>query len=139
MKLQRIEYNDLNSRQMEAYNFQKAAAVLADYGFTCSWKQCEDGTDFIAKHIEGNAFKVQLTPRLIVRKRWQGHGLYVVFPVQGENQAGRTWYLVCHDSLVELADEKTTWLKSKDWQDKGYYSCPSPPKSILRKLCSYVL
>jgi hypothetical protein len=32
-KLTRIEYNKLNARQKETYNFQKASAILADYGF----------------------------------------------------------------------------------------------------------
>ena len=31
--MKRINYKDLNPRQQEAYNFQKVAAVLADYGF----------------------------------------------------------------------------------------------------------
>jgi hypothetical protein len=30
----RVAYRSLNSRQKEAFNFQKVSAVLADYGFT---------------------------------------------------------------------------------------------------------
>ena len=30
-----IKYSDLNSKQKEIYNFQKVAALLADYGFNC--------------------------------------------------------------------------------------------------------
>jgi hypothetical protein len=30
----RVDYPTLNSRQQEAYDFQKVSAVLADYGFT---------------------------------------------------------------------------------------------------------
>ncbi len=33
MKLEPIQYADLNSRQKENYNFQKLSAVLADYGY----------------------------------------------------------------------------------------------------------
>jgi hypothetical protein len=45
----RVGYRDLNSRQQEAFNFQKVSAVLADYGFTTirlssDWR----GADFIA-------------------------------------------------------------------------------------------
>ena len=35
MGLQRINYSELNARQKEIYNFQKLAAILADYGFNC--------------------------------------------------------------------------------------------------------
>ena len=32
---QRINTDELNGRQKEIYNFQKSAALLADYGFNC--------------------------------------------------------------------------------------------------------
>ncbi len=35
MKLQRIQYAELNSRQQEIFNFQKVAGLLADFGFNC--------------------------------------------------------------------------------------------------------
>lgn len=35
MELTKIKYDDLNAKQREIYNFQKLAAVLADYGFNC--------------------------------------------------------------------------------------------------------
>ena len=47
MKLSKINYSDLNSRQKEIFNFQKVAGVLADYGFNCI-KLADDwqGADF---------------------------------------------------------------------------------------------
>ena len=55
MKLTKINYDDLNPRQQEAYNFQKAASVLADYGFNCI-KLADDwqGADFLAYHNDGD-------------------------------------------------------------------------------------
>lgn len=46
--LQRIEYERLNARQKESYNFQKILAVLADFGYVTirlsdDWK----GADFL--------------------------------------------------------------------------------------------
>jgi hypothetical protein len=35
MPLKHIQYAALNSRQREIFNFQKIAAILADYGFNC--------------------------------------------------------------------------------------------------------
>ena len=49
MKLKHIGYNELNAKQKEIYNFQKVAAILADYGFNCI-KLTDDwqGADFLA-------------------------------------------------------------------------------------------
>ena len=35
MKLRRVDYESLNAKQKEIFNFQKSAAMLADYGFNC--------------------------------------------------------------------------------------------------------
>lgn len=34
-QFQRVEYEYLNSRQQENFNFQKIAGHLADFGFNC--------------------------------------------------------------------------------------------------------
>ncbi len=68
-----IEFNKLNARQKENFNFQKIAAVLADYGFNCI-KLTDDwnGADFLAYHIDGETtLKVQLKSRLTVAKKYQ--------------------------------------------------------------------
>ena len=80
MKLKRIRYSDLNSRQKENFNFQKISAVLADYGFITirlsdDWK----AADFVAQHIDGEFIKVQLKSRLAFHKKYQGKDLYIVF------------------------------------------------------------
>ena len=69
---QRIQYEQLNSRQKENFNFQKVAAELADYGFNCMWLNDDwQGADFIACHIDGNNFiKVQLKGRLTIDQRF---------------------------------------------------------------------
>ena len=66
MKLERIQYQELNPRQQEIYNFQKIAAVLADFSFNCI-KLADDwqGADFLAYHKDGGqTLKVQLKGRL---------------------------------------------------------------------------
>ena len=54
MKLRRVKYSDLNSRQKEVFNFQKVAALLAGFGFHCI-KFADDcqGADFLAYHKDG--------------------------------------------------------------------------------------
>ncbi len=54
MELRRISYSELNSRQREIFNFQKVAALLAEYGFNCI-KLSDDwqSADFLAYHKDG--------------------------------------------------------------------------------------
>ena len=49
MKLIKVNYNKLNSKQKENYNFHKVAAALAEYGYN-SMRLNDDwqGADFIA-------------------------------------------------------------------------------------------
>ena len=53
----KILYSKLNARQQENYNYQKASAILADYGFnTLRLSDDWQGADFIAIHINGKDF-----------------------------------------------------------------------------------
>src|SRR5436189_4470120 len=65
LKLEKVAYDSLNSRQKENFNFQKASAVLADYGFV-TFRLSDDwqGADFIALQISGEVLRVQLKTRL---------------------------------------------------------------------------
>lgn len=105
--LQRINYSELNARQKEIYNFQKLAAILADYGFNCI-KMSDDwqGADFLADHMNGGqTLRVQLKARLTISRKYEGRNLYVGFPAAGN------WYLAPHDELVDFVGKTTKWLK----------------------------
>lgn len=133
MILEKINYSDLNSRQKEIYNFQKIAAVLADYGFNCI-KLADDwqGADFLAYHKDGrDTLRVQLKARLTIDKKYNGKKLHLAFPVH-EN-----WYLVEHDTLVEIIGKSSNWLNSESWIQKGHYNSVSPNGAILSVLEKY--
>lgn len=71
MNRQHINYNQLNSRQKERYNFQKIAGLLADYGYSCiklddDWQ----AADFIARYIDGSYINIQLKARLTFSKKY---------------------------------------------------------------------
>ena len=71
MKLKKIKYTDLNSKQKEVFNFQKVAGKLSDYGYNCI-KLADDwqGADFLAYHKDGSGtLKVQLKARLALSKK----------------------------------------------------------------------
>jgi hypothetical protein len=77
MILEPIEYDALNAKQKENYNFQKVSAVLADYGFV-TFRLNDDwqGADFIALHVYGKTLKVQLKSRLDFDKKYMGKELF---------------------------------------------------------------
>ena len=100
MKLKKIKYTDLNSKQKEVFNFQKVAGKLSDYGYNCI-KLADDwqGADFLAYHKDGSGtLKVQLKARLALSKKYVGKSLYMAFPMYQE------WYLIEHDALVRLVE-----------------------------------
>lgn len=130
MKLKRIAYSKLNSRQKEVFNFQKVAGMLADYGFNClklddDWQ----GADFLAYHKDGtHTLKVQLKSRLTIDKKYLNKSLYMAFPFDG------AWYVIEHDCLVTLAKKHTSWLASKSWRMRGMYSSVSLNKDLRTSL-----
>jgi hypothetical protein len=135
--LQKVEYNDLNARQKEIYNFQKVAALLADYGFNCI-KLADDwqGADFLAYHFSGDkTLKIQLKARLSINKNYENKDLYVVFPNADD------WYLIEHDRLIEFIGENTNWLNTRSWNDehRGSYHSANPNSQLLQALSRFKL
>jgi hypothetical protein len=130
MKLTKIQYSALNSRQKEIFNFQKLAGLLADYGFNCihlsdDWL----GADFLAYHKDGvETLRVQLKARLSIHKKYVGKNLHIAFPLGG------VWYLVEHDVLVQLVGKTTPWLRSKSWATGGDYTSAAPSKALMAAL-----
>ena len=132
---QRIDPDKLNGRQKEIYNFQKSAALLADYGFNCI-KLTDDwqGADFLAYHFDGKTtLKVQLKSRLTIDRKYSGQELWMIFP------SGGTWYLVPHDELVDLVGQTTNWLNTTSWQKHGGYSSANPSPALLGELRPFAL
>lgn len=119
LDLQRIHYRELNSRQKENYNYQKVAAVLADYGFvTLRLSDDWQGADFIAQHIDGETFlRVQLKGRLSFARKYLGKDLYIAFEHLG------SWYLYPHDEFLETVTRQTNTISGTlSWEERGNYS-----------------
>jgi hypothetical protein len=126
----RIPYSDLNARQKELYNFQKIAAMLADYGFNCI-KLSDDwqGADFLPYHFDGTTtLRVQLKSRLTIQKKYCDKNIWIAFP------HGESWYLIEHDQLVEKVGEHTNWLTTPSWKDRRGYSSKSINPALLKSL-----
>ena len=128
MKLERVDYADLSSKQKEIFNFQKIAGALADYGFNCI-KLADDwqGADFLAYHRDGEqTLKVQLKARVTIDRKYLGKDLYMAFPHNG------IWYLVHHDELVRIAGETTNLAAyARRGKNMAVTAAPTPIKKCL--------
>ena len=135
MKLSKVPYAELNSKQKEIFNFQKVAALLADYGFNCI-KLADDwqGADFLAYHVNGReTLRVQLKSRLTINKKYLDKDLFIAFPL------GTLWYLVKHDALVKVVGKTTEWLRSESWTKEGGYSSAAPNRNLVMALARNAL
>jgi hypothetical protein len=101
-KYQKVQYSDLGGKAQEAYNFQKASAILADYGFVTNLLKYDWlGADFLAQHIDGEWLKVQLKGRLTTKPEYEGKEIYIMF----EDKNNAQWYLFPHDELTKYCRE----------------------------------
>ncbi len=119
MKYSKIDYENLNAKQKEAYNFQKVSAVLSEFGFiTVPMANDWNGADFLAIHNEGDVLKVQLKGRMTFDKKYLNKDLHICF------REGNDWYLYPHDKLFELVKSESTIAESQSWLKDGSYHYP---------------
>ena len=125
-----VQYEDLNSKQQEAFNLQKVGAVLADYGFiTIPLSSDWGGADFIAQHRDGKTYlKVQLKGRLTFDKKYQGRDLHVCF------REGANWFIYPHDELLDQVLGSSGIANTSSWKDSGGYSFPRLSKKLRKQL-----
>lgn len=133
VKLAKVEYQQLNGRQQENYNFQKVSAVLAEYGYvTLRLSDDWQGADFIAQHIDGETFlKVQLKSRLTFCQNYWGKGLYLTFQYHG------VWYLFPHDEFFNQVCTVMNMSNTKSWKEKGHYHFPVLSIQLQELLAPY--
>jgi hypothetical protein len=130
-----IKYADLNSRQKEAYNFQKVSALLAEFGYstirlTDDW----NGADFIAQNNDGKTFlKVQLKGRLCFYEKYSDKELYLCF------RDGENWYFYPHDELRNKVLDLGLMKGSTSWDEKEGYSFPHLSKQLKELLKPYLI
>lgn len=132
---QHVSYIELNAKQQEIFNFQKVAAVLADYGYACiklsdDWK----GADFLADHFtDDHTLRVQLKGCLTIDKKYLGKGIHMAFPIDG------TWHLVDHDQLVEIIIDNSNVGNTSSWRDKGLHFAQKPSFAMRELLEPFAL
>ena len=121
-----INYDDLNARQKESYNFQKVSALLADYGYiTILLSQDWMGADFIAQHQDGHYLKVQLKVRMTVSKKYENKDIYICFSFKDE------WYLIWHDDAVQWLLDNTNLKTNETWKAGGNCDYKVPKLKLI--------
>lgn len=116
----KIDYNQLNSKQKENYNFHKVASALADYGYD-SMRLNNDwqGADFIAVKND-EMLKVQLKGRFSVDKKYIDKEIYIAFI---ENNVVKMYN---HDEAENMLPDNIK--QSDSWKKHGSYSWGKTPK-----------
>ena len=132
MKMEKINYNDLNSKAKEMYNFQKVSAKLADYVYTTMWLNNDwQSADFIAVHIDDiTNLKIQLKGRLSFSKKYFHKNIYICF-IENENI-----YLYPHDEILKKVEHR---ISDKTYLKTGQWSAPKLTKENKILLETYKL
>ena len=128
----KIDYNNLNAKAKEIYNFHKFSSVLADYGYASMWLNNDwEGADFIAVHSDGETtLKVQLKGRLSFMKKYIGKNILITFIEDGN------YYIYPHDKILRLLNFTKT---DKTWLEHGKWSSPRLTKRYKEILEDYRL
>ena len=124
MRFEHVTYEEKtgrNSKQIESYNFHKAASVLVEYGFDCIRipNDCR-GADFLAYRSDtGQTLEVQLKTCLVIDEKYLDYeNLYICFPLDGTGN----WYLIKHKRLMEITKLRAPqWFESNRWKNQKSY------------------
>jgi hypothetical protein len=113
-KYKKISYQSLSSSMKESYNFQKASAVLADYGFVTNLLSYDwMGADFLAQHLDGDWLKVQLKGRITIDPKYENKEIFIMF----QDKRSNYWYLYSHDNFLNYCRENHP---NKVFSTKGF-------------------
>ena len=148
--LNRICFSTLDKKQREVYYYQKVSAILADYGFACTWLLADwRSADFLAVHQKnGTVLKIQLKSGgyEINEKYCKYKDLWMLFLQRRKRgEPEEDWYLIKHHDLVEKARQTTNQLNTKAWKKgkgKGKYVIPRAqplPEKLQHALRNYTI
>jgi hypothetical protein len=132
----KVIYKKLNDKMQEAYNFQKASAVLADYGFVTNLLKYDwQSADFLAQHMSGRWLKIQLKGRLTCSPKYIGDDLYIMFQDKEDRTNNMPWYLFPHDEFMN----EVRRLKPNSAGAKKGFSMGKISKEYKKWLSDYIV
>ncbi len=126
----KVDYNELNPKQQESYNYQKVSGLLAEYGYI-TYRMHDDyhGADFHAVNINGHILKIQLKGRFTIEKKYLGKDIYIAF-----SNDRIKWYLYPHDILHKIVTDHSPGAKLHGGRSIHYI-----PKWLVPVLSEYIL
>ena len=116
----KVNYDEIGGKEQENYNFAKTAAVLAEYGFSCSLVTADKhGADMIAYHIRtAETFAIQLKgSRATLDKKYEGKRIWIAYTDRKTNEL----CMYNHDTAMAIFEQGPS-AQSKSWQVNGGYS-----------------
>jgi hypothetical protein len=131
----KVEYDNLNNKQKEIYNFQSVSAVFAVYGYSVTpLRDDVEFADFVAVSFSEDKKRlfIQLKGGLTFWNKYLNKDLYICF----FDRESKTWYLYPHDELYtelesELHERVTDWDKKLEYNHAP--SFPAWAKTFLDK------
>ena len=116
----KVDYNSLNAKQKENFNYHKVASALADFGYDSMRLNNDwEGADFIA--VRGDKMlKVQLKGRFTLDKKYIGKDIHIAYLEKDEIK------IYEHDKALELFPERSK--ETSSWKDSGNYSWLKTPE-----------
>lgn len=107
-----------NQHEVSDFLFQEMAAVLADYRLNCIGSADNgNSADLLALRMDCcNMLPLLPESRLTLASKYEGKGLWMVFPVS------EVWFLLEHDRLRDVVGERTRALENKWLQQGGLLS-----------------
>jgi len=132
---EKINYDNLNAKQQEAYNLQRASAIFAEHGYLVI-KLSDDwnGADFIAlKFGTEHYLKIQLKGRFGFYKKYLGKNINICFYDRQSNNL----YLYPHDEFCEIIMKKHE--NSVSWKNNGEYHFPKISDDVREQLKDFIL
>ncbi|MBX9675544.1 MAG: hypothetical protein K2V71_02940 [Methylotenera sp.] len=131
---QKVNYESLNAKRKEAYNFQKVSGVLADYGFlTIRLSDDWGGADFLAVHISGETLRIQLKGRLHFSKKYFEKDLWICF------HDTLNWYFYPHNEAFERVKNLNIISNTDSWDIQGVYHRGKLSKKLSQLMKMYIL
>ena len=126
----------LTANEMEAANRAEATALLIRVGYRVYRPEADCyGEDMILRAPNGDLRAVQLKSRMTVNRKKYG-GLWMLFPsAKFTADARRDWFLVPHDVLYELIEQKHGHAPKFN----GEWSCQTVPKEDRKLLAGFVV
>lgn len=117
--------------------YRELSEILANYDIASIEANIDyPDANFIARYKDGRIWNIVQKGRITIQKKYCGKDLYIAFPRNEGNP--EVWYILPHDTLIEIIEKNMGWLDTKSWIEQGYYNAKSVSKKLKEPLADYI-